>query len=1223
MQPVCASWRLLTIFALFAVLIAPWPCTEVKAQDPDEAESESAPASNSEDDPPEENAEPEAIDPALPQSWADAVDWRSIGPGNMGGRISALAVYEADPSMWWAATASGGLLKTINNGVTFEHQFDDQAVVSIGDVKVSQSDPSIVWVGTGEANPRNSVSYGNGVYKSIDGGETWSHMGLEKTYQTGRIAIHPTDPNIVYVGALGRLWGPNEERGVFKTTDGGETWSKVLYFDEVTGIVELQMHPDDPNTLLAGAYQRQRGAFDTNDPEVKFGASAGIYKTTDAGKTWRRLEEGLPSVHVGRIGFDFHRKDPNVIYAVVESEMIGEMPENAPFAGLAGENADVGARITQLGDEGPAVRAGLEVGDIVIAVDDQIVHSYQDLLSAIRRHVAGENAKFVVSRDRETVEIEIEFAAIPEAEENQQNRRGGRPGGGRGNNRNPFRQFLGGQNPNLQGQQGKEEHEHGGVYLSEDGGESWKRINSVNPRPMYYSQVRVDPNDRNHVYILGTSLYRSTDGGLNFSGDGAGGNVHVDHHALWIDPRDGRHQILGNDGGIYVTYDRMANWEHHNQIAIGQFYHVTVGPKRDYRVYGGLQDNGSWGGPSRARGNRGPSNWDWISIGGGDGFVCLVDPDDADLIYFESQNGGMGRRHLTNGERARIRPGGQRNNRYRFNWRTPFILCEHNPEIYYVAGNIVFRSLDRGNELRAISPEITVTDQGSATALAQSPRDPDLLYVGTDDGALWVTRNGGHDWSALMFPEWVKPKDVVQRSEIFYSLDQEAPPPQVADADDDDDDDPPPPPINPRRQQMIDRFRDMDANGDGKIARDEVPERMAERMFDRVDTDSDGYIDEAELEAFARRAGGGRGAAGGRGQEGGRAGGGGRRPGGAAAEGAPSGERPNRGRPRRDDTDSESENEPRQVDVVSNLPDLVDHPLWVSEIVASRFEDGRAYLCLDGHRSDDDAPHLFVTEDFGSTWTSIVANLPSFGSTRTIAEDLNNPNVLYVGTEFGAWTSIDRGKSWTEFGGLPTVAVHAFALHPSAGEIVAGTHGRSLWIADVTALRQIKKETPSASAKLFKPNTAILWRSGLRTGRSRGFVGENPPNGASIHYSIGADRVREVKILIENREGEVIATMDGETSKGLHEVRWDLRRMPRQGSSPQQSRFRRFGPRLSAGDYRVVLEVDGQRQEQPITVQIDPEYPDPTWTEYEHLEEEFFQSEEEGEGDDQEEDETI
>ena len=327
----------------------------------------------------------ETAAPALPEEWVDTFKWRCIGPANMGGRITAIAVYEKDPCKWWVATASGGLLMTNNNGVTFEHQFNHQNTVSIGDVAVAQSDPDIVWIGTGEANPRNSVSWGDGVYKSENGGKTWKHMGLDESFQIGRIAIHPHHPDIVYVGALGRLWGPNEQRGLFKTTDGGQTWEKILYIDDKTGVIDVQMHPEKPDTLLVATYERQRDGFDTNDPAKKWGPGSGLYKTTDGGKSFDRITKGLPTSTLGRIGIDYYRKNPDTVFIVLECEKIGKEPENAAYIGLRGQDADVGARITDVSEDGPAEQAGLEQDDVILAVNDKTVHSYNDLLTEVSK----------------------------------------------------------------------------------------------------------------------------------------------------------------------------------------------------------------------------------------------------------------------------------------------------------------------------------------------------------------------------------------------------------------------------------------------------------------------------------------------------------------------------------------------------------------------------------------------------------------------------------------------------------------------------------------------------------------------------------------------------------------------------------------------------------------------------------------------------------------------
>ncbi len=1035
------------------------------------------------------------ISQELPQAWADQLQWRSIGPATMGGRIIGLAVYEKQPSTWWAATASGGLLKTTNNGITFEHQFDREKVVSIGAVAVSQSDPNVVWVGTGENNPRNSVSYGNGAYKSIDGGKTWQHMGLEGTFQTGRIAIHHTNPDIVYVGALGRLYGPNEDRGLYKTTDGGKTWDKVLYVDDVTGVIDIDMHPTEPDTLMVATYERKRDGFDTNDPAKRWGPGGGIWKTTDGGTNWMRVKNGLPSCNLGRIGIDYYRKDPNVLMAVVESEMIAKQPENAPYHGATVAPADAGVKVTSVeprsagrgrggrGGRGappaaeseekakkpvdtPAKAAGLKKDDVVLSIAGKRVNTQQDFERECRQFKAGDEAELAVVRDRKDHKITIKFGTYPKGA------------------RSPFTGTLGGQAGNLQDLQGKDGHEYGGIYKSTNGGESWQRINSLNPRPMYYSQIRIDPSNSDNIMVCGTSLYRSTDGGKTFEGN-AGRGMHVDHHAEWIDPNDGNHIIHGCDGGIHVTYDAGKNWDQLNHVAIGQFYHVGVSADRNYRVYGGLQDNGSWGGPSRTAGT-GARNHDWVRVGGGDGFRCLVDPDDKNVVYSQSQNGPPGWRNLSNSQRGSLRGGrGDKGESIRYNWETPYILSGHNSKIVYTAGSRVFKSLNRGANMLAISPNITNTDRGSATALAESPKDANIVYVGTDDGALWVTHDGGANWTDCFATPELDPTEAA------------------------------------------------------------------------VDEPVDSSESESPIDAFLR----------------------GPNDASVAAHGVP--------------VAGKADSQP--------ISKLVPGPRWVSELVASSFDAKRAYVTLDGHRSDDDAAYILMTEDKGETWRSLGKTLPEgAGSTRTIQEDPVNENVLYLGTEFQTFVTIDRGEHWTRFNGsLPTVAVHAFALNVPSGEVVAATHGRSLWIGSVNEIRQMTKKVMAKDAHFYKPVSAVIWRSGMGSGdTARRFAGENPADGAQLAYHL-KKKAKSIKLEILDSSGKGVRTIEASGDAGFHRVAWNLRgpvAIP-DGASERAIQFyrRRGGSRVGLGVYTARLTVDGVEMTQNIQVDIDPDHPDPSW----------------------------
>lgn len=1139
------------------------------------------------------------------------VPWRSIGPANMGGRITALAVSAADSSTWWAATASGGLLKTTNNGVTFEHQFDGEQVAAVGDVAVSASNPDIVWVGTGESNPRNSVSWGNGVYKSTDGGKTWEHMGLKDSYQIGRVAIHPTNPDIVYVGALGRLWGENDMRGVYKTTDGGKTWNRIHHVDAGTGVIEMQMHPTNPDTLLIATYVRQRDGFDTNSPAVKFGEGAGVFKTTDGGATWKRITEGLPTCKLGRIGLDYYGKNPDVVFMVLESEVIGNEPENKGYAGLNGEDAEVGARLTRIVAKSPASKAGFKRRDIVVKVGDSTIHTFKDLTDAFSQYLAGDTAKIEVSRDKKSVALELTFG--------KRKKQKARPGQ---TSRPPYGGRLGGQVENVQDQQGAKGYEYGGIYRSDNGGDSWTRINSLNPRPMYFSQIRVDPSNDKNLFVLGISLYRSFDGGKTFKGDGHRG-IHVDHHALWIDPSNGRHMILGNDGGIYVTWDQMAKWDHHNHMAIGQFYHVGVGPKRDYSVYGGLQDNGSWGGLARATSGSGPTNENWMRIGSGDGFVCRVDPNDPDQLFYESQNGSMGRRNLRTGERGSIRPPaikrkkGEPRKRYRFNWNTPFILSNHNTRIFYTAGNHVFRSLDRGKKLKVISPEITETERGSGTAISESPRDEGVLYAGTDDGGLWMTKDGGTNWvnlrAAAVTPAPASPAapaetETETETELKVALKQE---------------------VQPKTSQE-DLITGIWKGEAFSSQRNATARPFTLQLHRQSATKYRGYLKmqmmEGDLSAFSydekTKILSFTVSSGNREMEGTLHVAAGRTTGSLSFGGRFTMEADlERKSPEHGLSDEKAEEAPVKEaasDAAQPMIALLPEPMWVSSLVASRFKTSRVYVTIDGHRSDVDGPLVFASENHGETWRPLHGSLPEgTGSARVIVEDLKNADLLFLGTEFGAFVSINRGQTWSKLSGLPTVAVHDFAIHPKAHEIVAATHGRSLWVADIASLRQMTEARLESPAYLFKPNTVVMWRSQPSRGTTtRKFTGANPPSGVRVWYSLG-EKAKEISLVVENKDGEVVATLKPTAEKGLHDIHWNLRSGSSGGGAGGRAGGRGGRPGrggrsrgAALGSYMFVLTVDGVEKRQSFEIVGDPGQPDDRWLEFENFEDESNEEEE-------------
>jgi photosystem II stability/assembly factor-like uncharacterized protein len=573
------------------------------------------------------------------------LSWRSIGPVNTSGRIDDIAVarVRGQPDAIYVATASGGVFKSANNGVSFAPIFDGvDAMMSIGASAVAPTAPSTVWVGTGEANTRQSSSWGDGVYKSTDAGKTWTKMGLADTRSIGRIVVDPTNADVVYVAAQGHLWGPNADRGVFKTTDGGRTWTKSLFVDENTGANDLVIDPTNPRVLYASTYQRQRRGWGFNGG----GPGSGIYKTTDGGATWSKLTNGLPGGDKGRIALALFAGDPRIVYATVEAK-----------------------------------------------------------------------------------------------------------------------------------------NDQSGIYRTLDGGATWEKTSSLNTRPNYFSQIRLDASDRNRVYSLGSNrgFYFSDDGGTTFTE--LFSNVHGEDHALWIDPADGNHMLIGGDGGVSITWDRGKSWDFRRNIPVGQFYEVDVDNSVPFRICGGLQDNGVWCMPSAVRDRNGIADRDAWNIGGGDGFHALFDPANNDLVLQSSQNGNAAWVNIVTLERQPARPGtGDRPalppapaaTPYRWNWDTPIIVSKHNPRIWYMGAQYLFKSLDRGSSWQKISGDLTLnanrdtlkmmggvvpadalsrhdgqSSYGSLTTIGESPLDAQVIYTGSEDGQLQVTRDGGKTWTNL------------------------------------------------------------------------------------------------------------------------------------------------------------------------------------------------------------------------------------------------------------------------------------------------------------------------------------------------------------------------------------------------------------------------------------------------------------------------------------------
>lgn len=576
--------------------------------------------------------------------------YRSIGPTRQSGRFVDFAISKQQPYTFYAATASGGLWKTVNNGITFEPIFDHEKVFSIGDISVAPSNPDIVWVGTGEANNSRSSYWGDGVYKSTDAGKTWKNVGLKESHHIGRIVIHPQNPDIVYVAALGHLYSENPERGLYKTTDGGKTWNLILDVvvrSKKIGVVDAVMDPTNSSILYAATYDKVRKPYTFN----LGGPGSGIYKTIDAGKTWTKLGGGLPGGMLGRIGIDVYDKNPNILYSTIE---------NANKPGMSDEE-----------------------------------------------------------REKELLEDKAS------------------------------RGMTGGE-----------------VYRSDDAGKTWKKVSpdkqSIGGAPAYYyGQIIIDPNDDKVVHVLSASSWGTKDGGKTWNRRplGFGG----DDHALWIDPKNSKHMLLGYDHGMGITYDGGKNWYHPDFMPLAQFYAVGVDMSYPYNVAGGLQDNGSHMGPSTSRDYRFIRLEDWQRVGGGDGMYNVFDTKTNRYIYNESQFGPLSRLDLKTGERKSIAYSRQ-NRDMRWNWNSPILVSPHNSDEIYHAGNKVVKSTFRGEHWEEISPDLTTNDPKklttgkggdgniqycTITTIDESPLVKGLLWVGTDDGNVSVTKDGGKNWTKL------------------------------------------------------------------------------------------------------------------------------------------------------------------------------------------------------------------------------------------------------------------------------------------------------------------------------------------------------------------------------------------------------------------------------------------------------------------------------------------
>lgn len=860
--------------------------------------------------------------------------WRNIGPANMSGRVTDIQALESDFRHLLVASASGGVWKSTNAGTTWEPIFDHYRSASIGAVALFPKNPDIIWVGTGEANVRNSVGWGDGVYKSTDGGKTFTRVGLENSHHIARIVTHPEDPDIVYVAAQGHLWGYTGQRGLYKTMDGGESWQKLengLPDDGKTGCTDIKMDPENPAILYTAFWQRLRQPhrFDSGGP------NGGLFKSEDGGQTWKKLTNGLPQGDIGRIGIAVYRKNPNIVMAIIE-------------------------------------------------------HGFQPTRG---------------SKDYEDMTK------------------------------------LG-----------------SGIYRSEDRGETWDFVNRYNDRPFYYSQIYINPSDDQRVYAMGGQAQVSLDGGKTFESGMPG--IAGDFHVMWLDPENRDRYYVGNDKGVSITYDHGEHFNFFDNYAISQVYAVSADMRDPYYIYVGLQDNGVWGGPSNSRDYNGIFNDHWFKFHSGDGFYTAVDPSDWTTVYSESQGGRIRRNHALFRQRSTgITPNRSNTLNWqdvvpkqsdparpvvRMNWNTPFILSHHNSQTLYYGANFLFKSVDQGDHWRIISPDLstndpqkTLRDSGGLTrdvsgaevhctivTISESPLVPGLIWAGTDDGNVHLTLDDGVTWTDV-------------RSDI------------------------------------------------------------------------------------------------------------------------------------------------------SGVP----QSLWVSRLEASHFDKAVCYVTFDGHRSDDFHPYVFKTEDFGRTWESISNNLPDGHSVHVIREDLMNENLLFLGTEFGAFVSVNGGKFWVQLkNGMPTVAVHDLLIHPHSSDLIAGTHGRGVYIMDdITPLQQFTGEVAEQDVHLFANPVATRWQ-GISRGATRGhelFIGRNPlsmsqvepsnspspiQNTATINYYLKSHTEEKIKLEISNLEQSVrrVVLLDGQA--GIGRYRWDMR------FEPSGQMRKNFAKRLERVFAELQKQVEGKQK---------------------------------------------
>ena len=846
----------------------------------------------------EDKKEAKKEDSVYNSSLVSGLKFRSIGPAYTSGRIADFAVNPKNHSEWFVAVASGHIWKTVNNGTTFEPVFDNYGAYSTSCVVYDPNNLNVLWAGTGENNHQRALGYGNGVYKSIDGGKSWKNMGLKDSRQIGKIAVDPRNSDVVYVAAEGSVWGPGGDRGLYKTLDGGKTWKKILEISENTGVNNIIMDPRNPDVLYASSEQRRRHVF----TKIGGGPETAIYKSVNAGESWDKLTSGLPGADMGGIGLAISPVNPDVIYAIIEAA-----------------------------------------------------------------------------------------------------------------------------------------NDAGGFYRTNDRGASWQKMSSHTAQGQYYNEIYCDPKDVDKVYSVETVSKVTEDGGITWKSVG-NNKRHVDDHAMWIDPDDTKHFFIGGDGGVYETFDGGKEFIFKSNLPVTQFYRVQVDNSTPfYYVYGGTQDNNSMGGPSRNTNGSGVLSDEWFVTNGGDGFWSQIDPLNPNIVYAESQYGGMVRYDRKSQEAVDIRPEPRKGeDSYKWNWNTPLMISPHAHHRLYCAANKLFRSDDMGNTWEVISDDLTAKIDrnkwpvmgkywsvdavqkdistslyGTIISLDESPVRENLLYAGTDDGLIQVTEDAGKNW--------------------------------------------------------------------------------------------------------------------------------------------------------------------RKVDKFPGIPENT----YVSDLLASKFDENVVFASFDNILRDDFKPYVLKSIDKGNTWTSISGNLPENGTVHSIQQDFINPDLLFVGTEFGCFFTIDGGKKWIQLkSGIPDVSVRDIVIQKRESDLVLATFGRGFYILDdYNPLRNLKKENLDMMGYLFPVKDALMYLpTDTKYGQgSTPYVAKNPDFGAVFTYYIKevpettkdkrkekekelfkkgepipipteTDLLKEklevppyLTITVTDEKGNVVRVMRKNPSKGICRVNWDLR----------------------------------------------------------------------------------